>query len=181
MLEGTGTITVIEIRELERHEFGKVREIDVSEAGDMTYAWRDGALIEMPETWQRRPWSEQTCRDIVANWEKIADDGGTVLGAFDGERLVGEAVLVPHLTETMAQLQFLHVSAGYRRQGIAHRLVAEVLRLARASNARTLYVSATPSRSAVSFYRSIGFVPTSEPHAELFALEPDDIHMTMPL
>lgn len=172
---------MIEIRELARHEFAKVREIDVSETGEMIYVWRDGALTEVPEAWQRRPRSEEACRAIVADLERIVDDGGTVFGAFDGDRLIGEAVLVPRLTETTAQLNSLHVSRDHRRQRVAHRLVAEVIRRARAAGARTLYVSATPSRSAVGFYRSIGFTPTDDPHPALLALEPDDIHMTMPL
>lgn len=45
----------------------------------------------------------------------------------------------------------------------------------------TLYVSATPSESAVGFYRSMGFAPTTEPDPRLFALEPKDIHMIMAL
>jgi ribosomal protein S18 acetylase RimI-like enzyme len=69
------------------------------------------------------------------------------------------------------------VSRNYRRKGIASLLTEEVARLARAGDARRLYVSATPSGPTVEFYRSHGFQPTDEPHEELFALEPDDIHM----
>lgn len=176
-----GKSFVIVVREMEPGEFEKVREIDVSETGDMVYSWRNGRLMEMPHEWQRRPWSEERCLAIAAGKEKIAGEGGTVLGAFDDERLVGEAVLVPHLTETMAQLESLHVSSDYRRQGVARQLVDEVIRRAKEAGAQTLYVSATPSRSAVGFYQSIGFTPTSEPHPGLLALEPEDIHMTMPL
>jgi N-acetylglutamate synthase-like GNAT family acetyltransferase len=103
------------------------------------------------------------------------------LGAFDGDRLVGIAAFRPLLTETMAQLAFLHVSNGYRRRGIAAHLFDQVEGLARQSGARQLYVSATPSESAVGFYTSKGCVRTSTPHAELFALEPEDIHMIKPL
>jgi ribosomal protein S18 acetylase RimI-like enzyme len=87
----------------------------------------------------------------------------------------------PHLTETMAQLVFLHVSHGYRRQGIATRLTAEGTQLARSDGAEQLYVSATPSKSAVGFYRSQGFRLVDKPHPELYALEPEDIHMFMQL
>ena len=40
-----------------------------------------------------------------------------------------------------------------------------------------MYVSATPSGSAVGSYLKHGFEPTPYPHPELFALEPEDIHM----
>jgi hypothetical protein len=47
---------------------------------------------------------------------------------------------------------------------------------ARDAGHETLYVSATPSGSAIGFYRSEGFAP-AEPLPELFEKEPEDIHM----
>jgi ribosomal protein S18 acetylase RimI-like enzyme len=79
----------------------------------------------------------------------------------------------------MAQLVFLQVSDGYRRQGIASRLTAECIRMARADGAKKLYVSATPSESAVGFYQTQGFRLVDKPNPELYALEPEDIHMFM--
>jgi ribosomal protein S18 acetylase RimI-like enzyme len=79
----------------------------------------------------------------------------------------------------VGQLGLLHVSNGYRRRGIASRLLEEVLVLARCDGATHLYVSATPSGSAVGFYLSKGFTPTSTPDPELLALEPDDVHMIL--
>jgi GNAT superfamily N-acetyltransferase len=81
----------------------------------------------------------------------------------------------------MANLSALFVSRSQRRRGVAALLTGEVVRLARADGARRLYVSATPSGSAVGFYRSQGFAPTDEPDAALFALEPADIHMVLEL
>jgi hypothetical protein len=40
-----------------------------------------------------------------------------------------------------------------------------------------MVVSATPSDNTVRFYLSRGFRPTAEPLAELFELEPEDVHM----
>ena len=71
----------------------------------------------------------------------------------------------------------LHVSRDYRRRGIAAQLIQELIRLAQENGARRLYVSATPSESAVGFYMSEGFVPTKHVNKELFDLEPEDIHM----
>ena len=169
------------IRSIASEECDRVREIDVSETDDLVYMWRDGALVETQQHWERPQWGPMRCEEIAADWRDTLGQGGTVLGAFDGDQLVAEAVLVPHLTATTAQLQYLHVSRAYRRQGIASRLVMEISRLARETGARQLYVSATPSRSAVGFYRTLGFAPTSTPHPDLFVLEPDDIHMTISL
>jgi ribosomal protein S18 acetylase RimI-like enzyme len=81
----------------------------------------------------------------------------------------------------MAQLAYLHVSAPYRRLGIASRITSRLLALARESGATRVYVSATPSQSAVEFYRGVGFEPVSEPLPDLYALEPKDIHMILEL
>ena len=108
----------------------------------------------------------------------VLENGGVMLGAFDEEGLlVGFAVLRYQLAEGTAQLDALFVSQGYRRQGIATRLTSRVARLARADGATDLYVSATPSESAVGFYLSQGFRLADEVNEALYALEPEDIHM----
>lgn len=48
---------------------------------------------------------------------------------------------------------------------------------ARATGAEQIYVSATPSQSAVGIYMRFGFEPVEDPLPELYELEPDDIHM----
>lgn len=108
-------------------------------------------------------------------------EGVKAWGAFDGERLVGIAVYRPHLTEDMAQLAALFVSREYRRQGIAAQLTRRAEEQTRSDGYAALYVSATPSESAVNFYRAQGFVPTQQANPELYALEPEDIHMIKPL
>ena len=45
---------------------------------------------------------------------------------------------------------------------------------------KKLYVSATPSKNTVDFYRGVGFDLTT-PIKELFEAEPKDIHMGMKL
>jgi GNAT superfamily N-acetyltransferase len=81
----------------------------------------------------------------------------------------------------MAQLVALFVSKRYRRQGVAARLVQEVIRLVRQSGALELYVSATPSKSAIGFYTAQRFQLAERVHSELFVLEPEDIHMVKAL
>jgi N-acetylglutamate synthase-like GNAT family acetyltransferase len=144
-----------------------------------------GRLIQMDVVWDSSPWrddgSEHSFQHRIEFLERVLTDDGTLLGAFAGERLVGLAAFRPRLTETMGQLAFLHVSNGHRRRGIATRLVAEIVQMAKQSGAQELYVSATPSQSAVGFYLSRGFRPTRDPHPQLLEEEPDDIHMTMRL
>jgi ribosomal protein S18 acetylase RimI-like enzyme len=85
------------------------------------------------------------------------------------------------LAPGLAQLTTLHTSQSHRRQGVARRLLEAVSKRAQAQGATALYVSATPSESAVGFYLSQGFQIAAEPNAEMFALEPEDIHLVRPL
>lgn len=172
---------MIDIRQLQPHEYDKARELDVTETGTRIYRSENGQVVPVLHEWRRPPWTEARYVALIETWTQAVADGGAVLGAFDGDRLVGEAVFRPRITESMAQFESLRVSRDCRRQGVARRLATEVIRLARESGAETLYVSAMPTESAVSFYRSVGFEPTATPHPALFELEPEDIHMTMPL
>ena len=55
------------------------------------------------------------------------------------------------------------------------------LEIAAAAGAMSMYVSATPSGSAVGFYMSRGCQLAARPHPALFAKEPEDIHLICPI
>jgi GNAT superfamily N-acetyltransferase len=177
---------MITIRQVAASELDRIAEIDRSEHVTREYSYRRGSLesqavdVAVP-TWSRCGDHEHSVQGRVNAWRPILDRGGKLLGAFDADTLAGFAIYRPHLAEGMANLSALYVSRQYRRKGIASLLAREVARLARADGARRLYVSATPSGSAVEFYGSHGFKPTDEPNVELYALEPDDIHMIFEL
>jgi GNAT superfamily N-acetyltransferase len=94
---------------------------------------------------------------------------------------VGIAVLRYRLTAGLAQLAALFVDRAHRQQGIATALTDVVIRLARGDGAQELYVSATPSESAIGFYTSQGFTLAQPVNSELYEQEPDDIHLVRPL
>ena len=101
--------------------------------------------------------------------------GGTsVLGGCQGW---GRAIVVPHLRSGIAQRAFLHVSAPWRATGIGGRLCEQLEQIACSAGDSDMVVSATPSENTVRFYLGRGFQPTADPLAELYALEPEDIHM----
>jgi GNAT superfamily N-acetyltransferase len=159
---------------------GRAPEIDVSEHGDVVYYWQDGKLIAETEAWDRPHWTAETLQR--GSWSTVLNlPGVRAWGAFDDARLVGLIVYRPNLTADTAQLAALFVSKDHRRQGIAARLTGEVSRLAHQDGHARLYVSATPSESAVNFYQRQGFSPTQETNPELYALEPEDIHMVKKL
>lgn len=174
---------MIHIRKMPSSEIGRIEELDRSEEVTLGYCQRDGRLEVEEVDWYVPRWfsddrPEHSVQANIGAWTPLLEKhGGTMLGAFDGDLLVGVAVYRPNLMEDTAQLAVLHVSKDHRRRGIATRLAAEVIRLARADGATQVYVSATPSGSAVGFYQSQGFGLVEQPHPELYALEPEDIHM----
>ena len=171
---------MIAIRELAREELGRAQEIDVSESGRVIYRYAHGEMHSVAEEWHRPRWHATEWEDTIKKWTaQLKWD--VMLGAFAAERLVGIASLRYRLTDTTAQLVSLYISRHARRQGVATRLTREIIRLAKERGAHELYVSATPSESAVGFYLRQGFRPAAHVNKELYALEPEDIHMVRPV
>lgn len=175
----------ITIKQLPPSDIDRIAEIDRSEHVTVRYRAQDGRLVAEEVDMKVPAWyaegEEYSVESKLKQWRPILDEGGVLLGALDGARLAGFAILRYRLDEGTAQLAVMHVSRPYRRQGIASQLTEEICRLARADGARSLYVSATPTNSAVGLYTSLGFTLLDQPHPELYALEPDDIHMVKAL
>jgi ribosomal protein S18 acetylase RimI-like enzyme len=172
----------ITIRRMGLKEVHRVREIDRSERIRSGYAYEDGQLKEIEVNWDSPRWAvdgegDHSVSAQIAFCRDHLEKGGRMLGAFDGDNLVGIGILQFAIRDGVGQLAFLHVSKAYRRQGIGSRILQEFARQAKAAGNEQLYVSATPSGSAVGFYLSHGFAPVDEPIPELFELEPEDIHM----
>ena len=106
--------------------------------------------------------------------------GGHFWGAFEGETLVGVAVLeskfIGSKKDTL-QLKFLHVIHNVRKQGLGKKLFMIATKKAKSLGAKKMYVSATPSENTVHFYQYLGCVLAEEIDAELFEEEPEDIHL----
>jgi GNAT superfamily N-acetyltransferase len=171
-------------RPLARDELGLVWTIDRRELIETIYRLEDGELVLRPDPLDVRGWPPAEAEQYTARHEACHDRGGTFLGAFDGDRLVGVAVLdtLPlGAQRDQLQLTFLHVSRDYRGQGLGARLFEEMRKLAHAQGARYLYVSATPSENTVRFYQRRGCIVAPEPDPELLALEPEDIHFICPV
>ena len=153
----------------------------MTEDGDRVLVQRGTAITSRPEEWHRPPRDSAHWAEFEARWRAFIPNGGIAVGAFDDETLIGVATLRRGIRPAVDQLEALFVDRGHRRHGVAASLCARIEALARAGGAAWLYVSATPSESAVGFYLDHGFAPTADPVPELLALEPDDVHMLMAL
>jgi GNAT superfamily N-acetyltransferase len=171
-----------EIRRLDRIELARVAEIDRSERIEVLYDQRGTQLVARHGDWNARAWDpdghgEHSVEAQVRALERYVDGGGIALGELVGGRLVGIGVVVPHLRPGIAQLAYLHVSAPFRATGVGRRLCEQLEDLARAAGDTEMVVSATPSENTVRFYLGRGFRTMEEPLAELFELEPEDVHL----
>jgi GNAT superfamily N-acetyltransferase len=174
--------TAIEVRRLERSELSRVSEIDRTERIEALYDQQGTRLIARQGTWSAPAWDadghgEHSVEAKVREVQHYLDSGGVAIGAFAVGRMVGIGVVVPRLRPGIAQLAFLHVSASWRATGVGSRLCERLEQIARSAGDSDMVVSATSSENTVRFYLGRGFEPTAEPLAELFELEPEDVHM----
>jgi GNAT superfamily N-acetyltransferase len=172
------------VERLRSAEVDRVASIDRSEHVDLQYRVIDGELQQVPATitevpaWD--PWGSGP-HSVAAETEFCTSAlarGGVLLGALHAERTAGLAIIVPRFEPPMAWLAFLHVSRPDRRKGAAQALWSAAVEIALEAGATSIYVSATPTESAVGFYLRQGCRLAEPAHPDLFALEPDDIHLT---
>lgn len=170
----------MELRPLARDEIALVWSIDRREVIDHVYYLRDGALVREPEHYDMQGWPPGEAETYTPLLLACYDRGGAFTGAFDGAALAGVVVVDTVWRgpqRDLLQLEFLHVGRPYRGQGLGRRLFAHAQAVAAARGARGLYVSATPSEHTIHFYQRIGCQVIAEPDPELFAQEPEDIHL----
>ncbi len=148
----------------------------------MLHTVSDGRLhserveVEVPP-WDSEGHGDHSSARRVTEFRPLVADGATLLGAFIDDLFAGIAIVDPRFEEGTAWFAFLHVSRSYRRRGVASALWAAGVEIAADADATSIYVSATPSGSAVGFYTSRGCRLAEEPHPALFAKEPEDIHL----
>ncbi|MBT8211502.1 MAG: GNAT family N-acetyltransferase [Acidimicrobiia bacterium] len=176
----------MEIKTLGPGDLGLFAEIDRTEVIKALYEVHDGELVSRDELIAVSPWNPvgdgpHSVAAMQDGLEPLIEGGAVFLGAFEGDDVAGLAMVDPDFEPPMAWLPLLHVSRPYRRAGVATALWEESVRLALQAGADSMYVSATPSDSAVGFYLSRGCTIAPSPHPDLFAMEPEDIHFNCSL
>jgi len=175
------------VRKLGTDDVGLIALIDRSEHVEVEYTVRGGQLVETPVSmadvppWDPTgtgPWSVAS---EIAFCRPLVEGGAELLGAFGGEAVLGLAVVDASFEPSLAWLAYLHVSRPHRRRGVASALWDAAIGAATAAGATSLYVSAVPTGSAVGFYLSRGCELAEPAHPELYAKEPDDIHLVCSL
>jgi len=172
---------LIIIKELPTTEISQLALIDRAESVQTVYHVVNNRLVKKNQEFDILSWSleDNGNHSVTAKIRGMEPEliNGTLLGAYLNGILAGLGSIRYHLTDDTAQLLSLHVSKPFRRLRVASALYKELERLALDSKAKYFYVSACPTGSAVGFYLNKGFQPTNTPHPQLFAAEPEDIHM----
>src|SRR5262245_20171189 len=177
------SVALMRVRRLQAEDVSLVAAIDRSEHVASQYRVIDGELREFPAAitdiaaWDPTGHGPHSVAAHIAFCSAAIARGGILLGAFDAKRTAGLAIVNPAFEPRLAWLAFLHVSRPYRRRGAAQALWNVAVNTAVANGAESIYVSATPTESAVGFYLRQGCHLADPVHSDLFAAEPEDIHL----
>jgi predicted N-acetyltransferase YhbS len=168
------------MRLLQRNEIPHIWQIDRREVIENVYYLREGKLVLEPEHYDMQGWPPGEAEVYTSHLLDCYDRGGTFWGAFENNALIGVSILESKFIgsqQDTLQLKFLHVSRDFRKRGIASTLFNLAVETARDLGAKKLYISATPSEHTINYYLRLGCVLATEIDPELFALEPEDIHL----
>ena len=165
---------------LQRDEIPLIWQIDRREVVEKIYYLNHGELALKPDYFDIQGWPPGEAELYTPMLLDCYDRGGMFWGVFEKNALVGVAILESRFIGSQRdtlQLKFLHVSRDCRKQGWGTRLFNIAVDKAKMLGAKKLYISATPSENTVNYYMRLGCVLATEIDPELFALEPEDIHL----
>ena len=159
---------------------GKLTQIDRSESIDKIYEW-NGSVLSFTETrFECSTWDPVALKEMQERFSLELQNGGMAVGAFKGEILIGFGVLGHTFLgpdHDQLQVDLMYVSRRFRKQGIGTKMLEMLGAEAKKRGAKSLYISSTETRSAVSFYMGNGAAVTDLVDEELFRKEPKEIHM----
>lgn len=168
---------------LKREEITKLNNIERKEQIENVYEMIEGVLTLRKEPYVM-DWSKERYEEVIVELQELYDRGGTVMGAFDGDNLVGILSLENRFigkNNDQLQLTLLQVSNPYRGKGIGRKLMVYAKDIASGLGAVKLYLTASRSQNTVDFYLQNGCELASEINKALFELEPVDIHLELDL
>lgn len=155
----------ITIRELCADDIALAAQVDRTETVHAKYVARyqnDRRTITMSKLDLDEPmkipgWRAEHFVARLASWKEQIADGGALIGAFDGEQVVGFIILKKAEQDGSAQISAVFVNAQHRRLGIGGQMMRRIESIARMRGVKTLWLSSNETASAVEFYFKQGF------------------------
>ena len=114
---------------------------------------------------------------LIEKAEEILSGQYVTYCAYEGNRVVGEIMLIPKLNKGRLIIDSFHVSRDYRRRGIGRALFEAARQEALKMGAHALYASCCSSEETINFYTAMGFRLSSDPIPSLAEAEPYDLQM----
>lgn len=173
---------MIHYKTLDPSDIDELSDIDRRDQSSSWCVIRDGELVEEERDFKHPGFSPAQWEDILRRWErKLACRDKLLIGAYDEDVPIGLAGLDIDqkcgCNKDLFNFGPLWISGGYRGRGIGKRLFALIQEEAEKSDIQGMYVSATPVPRTVGFYKAMGCRLLTCPDPQLYAQEPEDIHM----
>ena len=170
----------VAIRELTKEDIRPDMLAHFNRYQEVEQAWRGrGGIWAVEDIAYTERWDDAYKAHIIEDFAECLTHG-RAYGAFDGDALIGFAFYDGRPMGSQGQylwLVMMHVSYGYRGEGLGKRLFLRCAEAARADGARKLYISASSAVHTQAFYGAMGCVEASEIDAKLAAAEPCDVQM----
>ena len=110
-------------------------------------------------------WDDEKKKQVVKRIAQCINNGGCALGAYHQSKIIGFASFhANHFgsNHQYVELNFMHISNGFRGRGIGKRLFNEICKKARQRGVKKLYISGYPAEDSIAFYRKIGCIDACE-------------------
>jgi len=172
----------LKYRKLTRSEISQLIQIDRTEIINYIFYVRDEHLVLEKEHYDVPDWSLEEKQRRIENLQNVYDEGATFFGAFNDDNLVGMSVLDHNFVASgnhRLNLEGLWVSHKFRGKGVGKTLFQLAIQEAQDRGAIALYVSATPSKNTVHFYKNLGCRRAELIDEYLYEKEPEDIHLEL--
>ncbi len=179
MVESIGKISgSVIFKELEIGNLSEALFDDFNRYQEVKKCWRNenGQWI-LKDIAFTENWGAAEIQFLVKCLRSTIQTGGTVLGVFDHEKLIGFASLENVLRGSQRQylqLTSIHISCEYRGYGLGKKLFCRICEKAKDKGAAKLYISAHSSEETQAFYRTMGCVDAEEIQEDIASHEPCD-------
>jgi GNAT superfamily N-acetyltransferase len=171
-------------RDMVIEELPRLAEIDRGEEIQSSYVLQNNELVLVGNAESVPGFTAAELAELDTRQAQLLANGGKVIGAFEQDLLAGIASAEKELRgerKNYCKMDILYVSKPQRGKGIAKQLLQEIKACAKEFGATHLYISATPTQHTVDFYLAQGAQLAATIDEELWALEPDDIHLELSL
>lgn len=168
-------INSLEIKLADKNNFGRNSLNDFRRYQEVknVYRLKDGQLrlVYNPFT---EDWDDER---RIEKAEEILSGQYVTYCAFEGNRVVGEIMLLPRLNKDRLIIDSFHVSSDYRRRGIGRALLDAARQEALKRGAHALYASCCSAEETIRFYTAMGFRLSADPVDSCIEDEPYDLQM----